>query len=97
MKRRHFRRAKRQQKSDWEMEIDEVSLSRDWTAKAISLGPAEVRIYLSRDGAVDAIIDLRQGELEDASAGFRALADVLDEARARGVDKPVPVKGPGMR
>ena len=81
MKKEHYRRAKGARKPAWGMEIDEVSLNRYWTVKVSTPYPKTVGVTFYLHGMINAELLLLQGELEDASEGFRALANVLDEAR----------------
>jgi hypothetical protein len=76
------------------MELNEVQLSKYWSIKITTPETGEVSLYLLMCGELGAKVNLRQGELEDASAGFRALAEVLDEAQNANVDVPV-VKAEG--
>ena len=81
------RRKRRRCPPSWEMELDEVRLTKYWSIKVTTPKPGEVKVYLLMCDEHGATVNLKQDELRDAAEGFRAVAEVLEEAVA--VDEPI--------
>ena len=73
---------RRMKRRPQEPEVDEVRLTDYWSVQVTRPAPGRFNVHMVCCGSLGATVCLRQGELADAGEGFRAVAEVLEEALA---------------
>lgn len=75
-------RYRRKKRRPQEPEVDEVTLTDYWSVQVTRPKPGQFNVHMLCCGSLGCTVCLRTSELADAGEGFKALAEVLEEALA---------------